>query len=288
MAAQVSRVGAVRRQLVGVAEGLVACREPVPAGDVGLRRHHAVPQPLHRRAAARASPVSTATSATPAAAGTAARTAWPVDLGRLADRHVVLAVLRAHRRAEQAVAAPLDEARGQRRGSARSPGLPVQLHQRGLDLGVAVEAVAAVRAEPLDEVVGEPARHVEQPRVARGPRAAATAAWMRWPAQYSSWLQRRSWQRSPVRRSLEPRVEVAVGLLGRGEQRGASSRTPAARGRRRGPSPSRRPRAPCRRPSRRTTCRGTAPPPGRRGGGSCRGCPRTRGWRCSGRSSRRG
>ena len=101
-----------------------------------------------------------------------------------------------------AVAALLEELAGQAEVGLVA-GLAVQLGQRGLDDGVAV--VALVAQEVIDQVVGEPGGHGEQRvggglEVRRGAevpaassttavRCAAIAAWIRWPAQYSSWLE---------------------------------------------------------------------------------------------------
>ena len=49
IAAQVSAVGAIGRQLVGIAERLVVVARADPAGQVGLRRGQVVPLPQHRR-----------------------------------------------------------------------------------------------------------------------------------------------------------------------------------------------------------------------------------------------
>ena len=102
----------------------------------------------------------------------------------VADRYVVLEVLRAEAGlAEQTVAAAVDEVL-RRVQVARLAGLAIQLDQRGLDLRVAADAVdlALAGAERRRDEVGEPAGDVEQPGSAVV-RWTATAAWIRWPVQ---------------------------------------------------------------------------------------------------------
>lgn len=98
-------------------------------------------------------------------------------------------------------------------------GLPVQLDQRRLDLGVAVEAVdLPTAAEDGVQVVGEPDRHVQQFLAAgrpvvgdRGLDEVTGAVQLVPPAQVLV--------AAAVRGHLEPGVQIAVGLLGIRDQR---------------------------------------------------------------------
>ena len=67
-------------------------------------------------------------------------------------------------------------------------GLAVELGQRRLDDRVPVQAPLLAR-ELAHQVVGQAHGDGEQPGRRRRPRCIATAAWIRWPAQYISWLQ---------------------------------------------------------------------------------------------------
>ena len=109
------------------------------------------------------------------------------DLGvRLQHRHVVLQVAVAHAgvarpgrgRAGRRTAGP---GRGRRRAR-----LPVELGEGGLDDRVPVEALL-VAGELADQVIGERTA-MASGAASPAPRRSAIAAWMRWPAQYISWL----------------------------------------------------------------------------------------------------
>ena len=118
----------------------------------------------------------------------------------------------------QAVAAGFDEVLCQLE-IARLPRLAVELHQRHLHDRMPVDVVAAVRTERLDQVVGEAHGDVEELPV---PRAADLshrrldevpgAVVLMAPGQVAVPL--------AVVLELHDRVEVAVGLLRRGDDRG--------------------------------------------------------------------
>ncbi|CAM5650614.1 hypothetical protein SGRIM119S_03971 [Streptomyces griseorubiginosus] len=202
-------------QLVRVAEVLLVVMGPEPSGEVGLGGGHRRPQPL------RGGPQFLVPDLRRQIGGRGQQVQLPygvpLDVGRLAQRHPVLAV---RLTAQQAVSEPVDEVAGQFQ-VAPLAGLPVQLHEGGLDLGVAVDAVdglAAVRrSEDRVDVVGELACHVQEFGAAGGPVVGhrgldqmSGAVQLVTPAQLLVPL--------AALAELEPRVEVAVVLLGRGHK----------------------------------------------------------------------
>ena len=98
---------------------------------------------------------------------------------------------------------------------------PVELDQRQLDLGVAAVAalLALLGAELRVDMIGVAAQHDSSS--VRLPVAwkCATAASIRWPAQYSSCQSRRLIQRLGGIDGGEPGVEVAIGVLRAGDER---------------------------------------------------------------------
>jgi len=116
------------------------------------------------------------------------------------------------------VPAPVDHPGGQ--VQVRTPaGLPVQLDQRRLDLGMPADAVLAVRAEPLDEQVGEPGGDLDQISIRPGTVGrnrrldeVAGAVELVAPAQVPPTVDRVV--------ELVPGVEVAVAALRGAEQLG--------------------------------------------------------------------
>src|SRR5918995_6833127 len=93
-----------------------------------------------------------------------------LNRGRIAYRDVILEVVGSESASpEQPVPTPIDEVdRGVEIGTFLC--LPVQLHQRGLDLRVAVDPVdqAFPGPERPDDKVGHPAGHLKQPRITTG------------------------------------------------------------------------------------------------------------------------
>ncbi len=208
-------VGPVGRQLVGVAEGLVAVPGPERAGQVGARRQHVVEAPQdggqERRVAGLDGDVDRPAVEVQLADGV------PGHGRRRPDRSVVLPVDGAEAvLAEQAVTAPVELVDGQVE-PAPLAGQAVQLDERHLDLGVPVDAVAPARAELVVDPGREPLGHRQQPPVAERPlpgdrrlEQVAGAVQLVAPLQVVE---------GPVGcRQLDVGVEVAVRPLGRGHQ----------------------------------------------------------------------
>ena len=136
----------------------------------------------------------------------------------LADGLVVLVVLRAELDvAQDAVAPPVDEPTRTVEVAAL-PGEPVELDERDLDLGVAVDALDAVRSERLADVVRvadrEPDELVLAVRPGTGDRRldeVAGAVQLVAPLQVGVPV--------PLARAAPHGVEVAVGLLHRSDPR---------------------------------------------------------------------
>ncbi|OUE30876.1 hypothetical protein BFL35_07895 [Clavibacter michiganensis] len=160
-------VGALARQLVGVADGLVRVAAAEPARDVEPRAHGVVEEAdgggeqlgvtrLRRHVRGARGQVRHAHGVTR-------------DGGHLAERVRVLEVLgREDPRGDRAVAAPVDE-RGREVEVCALPRLAVQLDERHLDLGVPAHLGAPVGAELPHRGVGEPAGDREEAAVAALP-----------------------------------------------------------------------------------------------------------------------
>ena len=174
------------------------------------------------------------------------------DRRRLANRQVVLPVAAAEpARAEPAAATPLDERGGHLEVTPLS-GRPVQLDERHLDLGMAVDAVVDARPELALDGSGRTLGDEEETIVAE--RAVPGDGRLE---EMSDAVELVAPVEIPVLGAggehLDERVEVAVGSLGGLDE---ADRLVGHRGDRRvvprGPAPSRRPRATCRRRSRGT------------------------------------
>ncbi len=210
-------VGAVRRELVVVAEGLVHEAGAHPAGQVGPSSQGGVPLAhdgreevvvpridgdVHRRRRQ----VQRSYGVTP-------------EYGRFPDRHVVLEVRRPEqRRGQQAAPAPLDERRRRLAVSvdARCSG---ELGQRRLDLGVTTDLLRTTRPEHAADVVRDPICGTHERVLARRPKPGdrrldqvTSAVQLVPPRKVGVTL------RLPC--SPEPRVEVPIRLLRRDDARG--------------------------------------------------------------------
>ena len=134
----------------------------------------------------------------------------PDRLGRLADRQVVLEVLRAESPAGR-MPRPRRSICGSRSAQVGPlAGVAVELDQRGLDLGVAVEERPAAIAEGADDQVGEPraiARKGRRGRRGAGHRGLDQVAGAVELVALLGWLKALGGQ------ALHVGVEVAVRLL---------------------------------------------------------------------------
>src|SRR5450756_1957338 len=160
-------VGAIGRQLMGIAERLAEVPRPVAAGDGGLGRDHVRPardgRGEERRVAGLDRDVDDAGLQVEGPHGMAG------DAGQLPDGQVILQIARAETRvARETVPALFDELAGQPE-VLRAARLAVQLDEGGLDEGVTVESCALAR-EHADQVIGEPPGYLEQPGRPRSPR----------------------------------------------------------------------------------------------------------------------
>src|SRR5215208_8020498 len=94
----------------------------------------------------------------------------PLNRARIAHRDVILEIVGSESAwPEQPVPTPIDKV-GSGVEIGAFFGLPVQLHQRALNLRVAVDAVDLPFAGPErpDDKVGHPAGHLQQPRITTG------------------------------------------------------------------------------------------------------------------------
>ncbi len=206
------RVRAFRGQLVPVADGLVGVAAAEAPGEVQLRGDHVVPQRLDVREQ-RGVPEFDGD-----VGGSGRQVHHPHgvagDRVQRAQRHLVLEVRgREDGGLQPARAAAFDEQLGLPQVRAL-PGLPVQLDERHLHLGVAAVQRLAVVPEPPHDVVGEPPRHPQQPVVPelprRGQRGLDEVAEV---VQLVAPFQVLPGGLGGVR-TLEPRRQVAVGGLG--------------------------------------------------------------------------
>ncbi len=157
-------VGALARQLVRVADGLVRVAAAEPARHVEAGAHGVVEQAdgggEQIRVAGLRRHVRRARGEVRHADGVAG------DGRHLAEGVRVLEVLgREDPRRHRAVAAPVDERGGEVEVGAL-PRLAVQLDERHLDLGMAADLGASARSELADGGVGEAAGHGEEAAVA--------------------------------------------------------------------------------------------------------------------------
>ena len=138
----------------------------------------------------------------------------------VAHRHVVLVVRAAPLDvAKRALAVPLDEQAGLLE-VARLSERAAELRQAHLDLGVAADALVAALAEDLAHEVGGATGDVDQSVVGVGTRAHAGDRRLEEVAEAVQLVA--PLEVGPARalaRPPEPRVEVAVGLLGRRDPR---------------------------------------------------------------------
>jgi hypothetical protein len=210
-------VRTIRRQLERIPEGLVAMARPVRAGYVGLLRDGALPQPLHRlqqrRVAGLEVDVGHAGRQVELAHGV------PDRLCGLPHGQVVLQVARPEAaRPQQTVSTPLDHARREREVAVIA-GMPVQLDERRLDLGMPVEPrLTPVGAEALDHQIGKPAGHVEEV-VAAHPARDGDGALDQVTEAVELMALHEIQPPALGLHALDPGVQVAVGVLDVTEQR---------------------------------------------------------------------
>ena len=158
----------VRRQLVGVPERLVLVPRAGPARHVGAGRLRRVPEPQQR--GQQVGVPRLGDDVRDARGQVHLPDGVPRHLGDLAHGRVVL-VVRGRERASAEHAGPAQVDLPPREVEVGAlTGEPVELHQRGLDLGVAAVPVLAALPEATHGEVGEAAGDVEQVGAARGPR----------------------------------------------------------------------------------------------------------------------
>ena len=175
-------VAAVGRQLVGVAERLVAVVGAEAAGQVGLAAGHVGPPALHRREQLGLARLEVEVD--DAGREVERPHAVALDLGRLAHGHAVLEVARAEAGVGQrAAAADVDEVL-RALAVARLAGQPARARRaRSRSRGARAARRGRRRRRSARRCGRRGAGRRRAAARPRGPRACATAAWMRWPAQ---------------------------------------------------------------------------------------------------------
>ena len=183
-------VGAVRRQHEVVAERLVEVAGAHAAGDVRPAGERAVELPDD---GGEQLVVAGLDGHVDGAGGQVERAdGVPVEHLAVADRHGVLEVPPPELVLGQAAVPAPGHEPGRLVEVALLAGDPEQLHERRLDLRVAADAADRRPAPKVSQMWSAARRATSSRPAARPVRAAAVPAWIRWPAQYSSWPKLRS------------------------------------------------------------------------------------------------